>query len=99
MTNGQLASRLQPTRTRPVSDLRMRGSKCASMAQVCRASLNACVHETCVLVFVVSCWIWGKRRTFRVGNSCLRWSGGIVMVNSVTEELSWRGNNRETSVE
>ena len=41
MTNGQLGSRLQPTRTRPVSDLRMRGSKCASMAQACKASLKA----------------------------------------------------------
>ena len=41
MTNGQLGSRLQPTRTRPVSDFRIRGSKCASIAQACRASLNA----------------------------------------------------------
>lgn len=41
MTKGQFGSRLHPTRTRPVSDFRMRGSKWASMAQAWRASLKA----------------------------------------------------------
>lgn len=41
ITKGQFGSRLQPTRTRPVSDLRILGSKWASMAQACSASLKA----------------------------------------------------------